>query len=41
MPLFGRLFDRAQYDTAFVLAAVFPVIGFLLWWVLSREPRST
>jgi MFS transporter, ACS family, hexuronate transporter len=36
MPLFGRLFDRQQYDAAFLLAAGFPVLGFGLWWVLSR-----
>jgi ACS family hexuronate transporter-like MFS transporter len=40
MPLFGRLFDRAQYDTAFVLAAGFPVAGFVLWWLLSRERQA-
>jgi ACS family hexuronate transporter-like MFS transporter len=41
MPLFGRLFDRQQYDVAFLLATGFPVAGFVLWWALSRErPRQ-
>jgi ACS family hexuronate transporter-like MFS transporter len=37
MPLFGRLFDRQQYDVAFLLATGFPVAGFVLWWALSRQ----
>ena len=40
MPLFGRLFDRQYYDAAFLLAAGFPVLGFALWWLFSREPRA-
>jgi ACS family hexuronate transporter-like MFS transporter len=36
-PWFGRLFDHAQYETAFRIAAVFPVVGFLLWRLLSSR----
>lgn len=39
MPYVGRLFDQHRYDTAFVLATCFPVVGFAAWWALSREPR--
>jgi ACS family hexuronate transporter-like MFS transporter len=35
MPWFGRLFDRADYATAFGVATVFPVAGYGLWLVLS------
>lgn len=35
MPLFGRLFDQQRYDAAFVIAAVFPVSGYVLWKLLS------
>jgi MFS transporter, ACS family, hexuronate transporter len=31
MPAFGRLFDQQRYDTAFVLAAVFPIAGYGVW----------
>jgi ACS family hexuronate transporter-like MFS transporter len=31
MPIFGRLFDRHRTGTAFVLAAVFPIAGYLAW----------
>ena len=37
MPYFGRLFDQHQYETAFRVATCFPVLGFALWWWLSRE----
>jgi ACS family hexuronate transporter-like MFS transporter len=37
MPLFGRLFDRQQYEAAFLLATGFPVLGFALWWMLGRD----
>jgi len=36
-PGFGRLFDQAGYDTAFRIAAVFPVVGYLLWRILERR----
>ena len=30
-PLFGRLFDLKRYDLAFLLVALFPVAGYLIW----------
>jgi ACS family hexuronate transporter-like MFS transporter len=36
MPVFGRLFDAQRYDTAFLIAACFPIAGFTMWIVLSR-----
>lgn len=40
MPRFGRLFDQRAYDAAFLMAALIPVAGLALWWVLSaRRPR--
>ncbi len=39
MPVFGRLFDLHRSDAAFVLAALFPVMGYAAWLVLSREKR--
>jgi ACS family hexuronate transporter-like MFS transporter len=41
MPVFGRFFDTRQFDTAFLIAAVFPVAGFLLWEVLRRVSNIT
>jgi len=38
LPGFGYLFDHSAYATAFRLAAVFPVVGYLLWRGLST-PR--
>ncbi|MDE3195284.1 MAG: MFS transporter [Acidobacteriota bacterium] len=35
-PWFGRLFDHADYATAFRAATVFPIVGYALWRVLSR-----
>ena len=31
MPLFGRLFDRGEYATMFVIAALCPMVGFAIW----------
>jgi MFS transporter, ACS family, hexuronate transporter len=31
MPVFGRLIDRGRWDAAFLLTAVLPAAGFLLW----------
>jgi MFS transporter, ACS family, hexuronate transporter len=31
MPAFGRLFDQQRYDTAFAVAAVFPIAGYGVW----------
>jgi ACS family hexuronate transporter-like MFS transporter len=40
MPRFGRLFDQRDYDTAFLTAAVIPVLGWALWRVLDAQaPR--
>jgi ACS family hexuronate transporter-like MFS transporter len=36
MPLFGRLFDQQRYDTAFGIAAIFPVSGYVLWRAFGR-----
>ena len=35
MPIFGRLFDRHDYQSAFLIAALFPVAGYLGWLWLS------
>ena len=35
LPWFGYLFDHSSYSTAFQVAAVFPVVGYLLWRGLS------
>ena len=37
MPPFGRLFDLHMYETAFVIAALFPVAGYAAWWILNRR----
>lgn len=35
MPVFGRLFDLGRYDLAFLLAAIFPIAGYLGWRTLT------
>jgi ACS family hexuronate transporter-like MFS transporter len=40
MPWFGRLFDQSDYATAFRIATLFPIAGYLIWLVLSRNKRS-
>jgi ACS family hexuronate transporter-like MFS transporter len=37
MPLFGRLFDQRAFAPAFVIAAVMPALGVLLWTTLFRR----
>jgi ACS family hexuronate transporter-like MFS transporter len=38
MPGIGRLFDQHRYETAFVISALLPVPGLLLWlWVNRHE----
>jgi len=37
MPVFGHMFDQKRYDEAFVLAALFPVAGYIIWWGLNRN----
>lgn len=39
MPVAGRLFDQHNYPAAFLLAAVAPLPGGLIWAFLNREPR--
>ncbi len=36
MPLFGRLIDQHRWDTAFLMAAVVPVVGYAFWLVVNR-----
>jgi ACS family hexuronate transporter-like MFS transporter len=38
MPIFGRLFDRGEYRTAYALAAAAPAVGWLFW--LAAEPHA-
>jgi ACS family hexuronate transporter-like MFS transporter len=40
MPLFGRLFDRQQWQAAFWIAAAAPVAAFAVWVVVNR-PGAT
>jgi MFS transporter, ACS family, hexuronate transporter len=35
MPMTGRLFDQHRYNAAFGIAALFPVLGYLLWRALD------
>jgi MFS transporter, ACS family, aldohexuronate transporter len=37
MPLFGRLFDQRRYSTAFLIAALIPVAGYLGWLALRMR----
>jgi MFS transporter, ACS family, hexuronate transporter len=37
MPLFGRLFDRQEYGSSFVIAALCPLAGFFAWNMLARS----
>jgi ACS family hexuronate transporter-like MFS transporter len=42
MPVFGRLFDGRLWTPAFVLAALFPVAGYVIWSALNwRESAAT
>jgi ACS family hexuronate transporter-like MFS transporter len=34
-PWFGHLFDQHNYELAFRVGAVFPVVGYVLWLILS------
>lgn len=40
MPVFGRMFDHAQYALSFQIAALFPIAGYALWRVLSGDQRT-
>jgi ACS family hexuronate transporter-like MFS transporter len=35
MPMMGRLFDQHRYEAAFAIAAMFPVLGYILWRALD------
>ena len=41
MPVFGRLFDLRRYDLAFVMAAIFPLLGYLCWRLLAQRKLHT
>lgn len=40
MPVFGRLFDLEQFQTAFLLASLAPLAGYLVWNGLNRVAKS-
>jgi len=41
-PFLGRLFDQNHYVTAFRIATIFPIVGWVLWRTLSaRVPQRT
>ncbi len=40
MPLLGRLIDQHRWDTAFLLAAVLPVAGYMFWLAANRRGRG-
>ncbi|MBL8293905.1 MAG: MFS transporter [Bryobacterales bacterium] len=40
MPFFGRLFDQQHYSLAFLLASLFPAIGYTIWSLINRSPKE-
>ena len=34
LPQLGKLFDRHHFGVAFILVALAPVVGTILWWLL-------
>ncbi len=40
MPNFGRLFDQRNFQTAFAIAALVPVIGYLFWLALAGNTNQ-
>jgi MFS transporter, ACS family, hexuronate transporter len=40
MPVFGALFDQQLYQASFVIAAMCPLAGFLLWLALAKVPTA-
>jgi hypothetical protein len=40
-PIVGRWFDQAHYDWIFWAIAIVPLVGVLIWTVLSRKPASS
>lgn len=41
MPYAGRLFDGGRYETAFLVAALVPVAGFVLWLFFDSQQTAT
>jgi ACS family hexuronate transporter-like MFS transporter len=41
MPVFGRLFDRGAFGTAYAIAAASPIVGSLAWLALTRPLRRS
>ena len=40
-PWFGHLFDQKDYETAFRVATLFPVVGYALWlWGHAKLPKA-
>lgn len=39
-PWFGMLFDQKNYGTAFRIASIFPVLGYIAWRLIARHPDS-
>lgn len=36
-PSFGRLFDQHNYELAFRIATLFPIVGYALWRILNKS----
>lgn len=41
LPFCGKMFDLKLYDRAFLLVAVLPLIGTLLWWILPVRQKES
>ena len=41
LPFCGKMFDQKLYDRAFILVAVLPIIGAILWWLLPVRQRES
>jgi MFS family permease len=41
MPIFGHMFDHAQYQLSFQIGALFPVVGWLMWRLLEPLKAQT
>ena len=41
LPLCGRLFDAHLYSRAFIIVALLPALGTIIWWILSVPGRSS
>lgn len=40
MPFIGRLFDQHNYALAFQIAAALPLVGYLIWLLLTRHAKT-